>query len=185
MNRNIIAIILIVLAGGMYFTVTKGMLDQAKAVQVVNAEYSSAIANAEKLIAVRGQVLKDYNNLSADEKERLNMMLPNTVDNIRLIIDLNSIAVKRNLTLRNIKAVASTDGQKANAVDTTAIAVPILDTVTVSFSLSAPYREFITFLQTLEADLRIMDLTHLTMSANDTGTYDYSVEFKTYWMRTQ
>ena len=200
MNRNITATILIVLAAGIYFTVTQGMLDEAKAVQKVNAQYSAAIDSADQLIKVRDQVLKNYNNLSIDDKDRLNKMLPNTVDNIRLIIDLNSVALKHGFSLRNIKAAASSNGtgragqtavstpsvMPINSLnDSATIATPILDTVTVSFSVSAPYLQFISFMQDLEADLRIMDLTHLTMSANDTGTYDYSVEFKTYWMRAQ
>ncbi len=206
MNRNITATILIVLAAGIYFTVTKGILADAKAVQEVNTQYSSAIDGADQLIKVRDQVLKNYNNLSQDDRDRLNKMLPNTVDNIRLIIDLNSVALKHGFSLRNIKATASTGTQKGGAVPSVVapvmpanpmqmnsaanaraniIATPILDTVTVSFGVSAPYLQFISLMQDLEANLRIMDLTHLTMSANDTDTYDFSVEFKTYWMRTQ
>ena len=199
MNRNITATILIVLAAGIYFTVTQSMLDGAKAVQAVNVQYLAAIDSADQLIKVRDQVLKDYNTLSLDDKGRLNKMLPNTVDNIRLIIDLNSVALKHGFSLRNIKAVASAAGQKSTTASVSTpqmmpannmngantIATPLLDTVTVSFSVSAPYLQFISFMQDLEADLRIMDLTHLTMSVNDTGTYDYSLEFKTYWMRSQ
>jgi hypothetical protein len=199
MNRNITATILIVLAAGIYFTVTKSMLVDANAVQAVNTQYSSAIDGADQLIKVRDQVLKNYNDLSQDDRDRLNKMIPNTVDNIRLIIDLNSVALKHGFSLRNIKAVASAGTQKGNTTpasipptmtgsgvsNANIIATPILDTVAVSFSVSAPYLQFISLMQDLEANLRIMDLTHLTMTANDTGTYDYSVEFKTYWIRTQ
>ena len=204
MNRNITATILLVLAAGIYFTVTKGMLADAKAVQLVNTQYSSAIDSADQLIKVRDQVLKNYNNLSQDDRERLNKIVPNTVDNIRLIIDLNSVAMRHGFNLKNIKAVAAgTGNQKANgtaaAVASAAsspvivnnttksntIATPVLDTVTVSFSVTAPYQQFKSFLQDLEADLRIMDLTHLTMTANDSDVYDFNVEFKTYWMRSQ
>ena len=199
MNRNITATILVVLAIGIYLTVTKGMLADANAVQQVNVQYSTAIDSADQLIQVRDQVLKNYNGLSQDDRDRLDKMIPNTVDNIRLIIDLNSVALRHGFSLRNIKAVAGANAQNGNgtsgstapvmlsnnAANANVIATPVLDTVTVSFSVSAPYLQFISFMQDLEADLRIMDLTHLTMSANDTGTYDYNVEFKTYWMRTQ
>lgn len=199
MNRNIIATILIVLAAGIYFTVTRSMLDEAKAVQVVNEQYTTAMNSADQLIKVRDQVLKDYNNLSTEDRDRLNKMLPNTVDNIRLVIDLNNVAQQHGFTLKNIRATAAqsakSSGSASNLTPTqqinmnnnsnTNIAAPVLDTVSVSFSLSAPYLQFINFMQSLEADLRIMDLTHMTMTANDTGTYDYSVEFRTYWLRSQ
>ncbi len=203
MNRNITAILLIILAGGLYYTVTQGMLDETKAIRAVNTQYVSAITNAQQLIKVRDQVLKDYNNLSQDDRERLDKMVPNTVDNIRLIIDLNNIALKHGFSLKGIKAVASTDSQQKNparsgvaapitgssrslaAKDTSAIAIPTLDSVTVSFAVTAPYQQFITLLQDLESNLRIMDITRLSLSSNDTGVYEWSVELKTYWLRTQ
>ena len=190
---------MLVLAVGIYFTVTKTMLDEAKAVQVVNEQYTTAMTSADQLIKVRDQVLKDYNNLSTDDRDRLNKMLPNTVDNIRLVIDLNNVAQQHGFSLKNIRATAASSAKGSSAPSNltpaqqinlnnpsnTNIAAPVLDTVSVSFSVSAPYLQFITFMQTLEADLRIMDLTHMSLSANDTGTYDYSVEFRTYWLRSQ
>ncbi len=197
MNRNITATILIVLAIGIYFTVTKSLLSDADAIKAVNTQYSSAIASAEQLITVRDKVLKDFNNVSQEDRDRLSKMLPNTVDNIRLVIDLNSVALQHGFSLRNIKAVASSGAQKPSSpVPTIAagggginksniIPTPVLDTVTVSFSVSAPYLQFISLLQDLEANLRIMDVTHLSLTANDSGTYDWSVELKTYWLRSQ
>ena len=201
MNRNVTATILIILALGLYFTLTKGILTQANTIKAVNDQYVSAITSAEQLIKVRDQVLTDYNNLSPDDRARLDKMIPDTVDNIRLIIDLNSVALKHGFSLRNITAAASASTGAANSPSTnagqpgpstggfstgstgTTIPVPSLDTVTISFGVTAPYEDFISFLQDLEANLRIMDVTHLTVAANDTGTYDFSLQLKTYWLR--
>lgn len=192
MNRNVTAVILIVLAIGIYFTFTKDKIVEVKAVQAVNSEYSTAIKNADKLIEIRDAVLKDYNNLSTVDRERMEKMLPNTVDNIRLIIDLNSIALKRGFSLRNIKASANSasDGitpvATYNQFDDGTIPAPVLDTVSVSFSVTAPYQRFIDLLRDLEANLRIMDVTHLSVSAGeDAGSYDFGVELNTYWLRQQ
>jgi Tfp pilus assembly protein PilO len=193
MNRNITALILIVLAAGTYFTYTKGILEAAAGVKKINDQYSSAIASATKLINVRDKVLQDYNHIDPLDVARLDKMIPSTVDNIRFVIDMSNMARKDNITLRNIKAVASQNStaKVANSPralrgggDTASvIAAPTLDTVSVSFSLSATYEQFQTFLRDLEANLRVMDLTHLTVSASDSGTYDFSVELKTYWLR--
>jgi hypothetical protein len=168
-----------------------------KAIQAVNDEYISAIDSADKLIKLRDSVLKDYNALSDEDRIRIDKMIPNTVDNIRLVIDLNSVGLRHGFSLRDIKAVASSVASKqalpqaANKSSPTrspgldSIPTPTLDTVTVSFSVTAPYQQFIDLLHDLEANLRIMDLTHLTVSANTTGNYDFSVEFKTYWLRQQ
>jgi Tfp pilus assembly protein PilO len=198
MNRNITATILIVLAVGIYATYTRGVWADASAVKSVNDSYSSAIDNAQKLISVRDQVLKSYNNISADDRDRIDKMVPDTVDNIRLIIDLNSVALQHGFSLKNITAAAKSDSSgtspsaqgapaspdlSTSAADSLSIATPTLDTVTVSFNVTAPYQQFISFMQDLEASLRVMDLTHLTVSANDTGTYDFGVQLTTYWLR--
>jgi Tfp pilus assembly protein PilO len=199
MNRNITAVILLVLSVGIYFTVTRGIIADAEAVKSVNDQYSSAIANAEQLVKVRDQVNTDYNNISDADRARLDKMIPDTVDNIRLIIDLNSIAVRHGFSLKDIKAEAAADQSNPSSAGPASappvlaapaspdavpsITAPTLDTVTVSFDVSAPYEQFISFLQDLEASLRIMDVTHLTVTANDTGTYDFSVELNTYWLR--
>lgn len=188
MNKNVTAIILIVLAIGVYLTFTQARLDETKAIQEVNKQYLSAIANADQLIKVRDRVMEQYNNISAEDRDRLDKALPNSVDNIRLIIDLNSIAANHGFSLRNIRAAASSASTGSGTIVTqrssaSGISNPTLDTVTVSFSVTAPYQQFVEFMRSLEANLRIMDLTKLTVAANTGGTYDFSVELQTYWLR--
>jgi Tfp pilus assembly protein PilO len=195
MNKNVTATILIVLAIGTYFTVTKAKLAEVNAVRAINEQYISAISNADQLVKVRDKVLKDYNAIDETDRERLDKIVPNTVDNIRLVIDLNSVGLRHGFSLRNIKAAAGTSGssgssasQRPSTVTATrdgGISTPTLDTVSISFSVSAPYQQFIEFMRDLEANLRIMDLTHLTVAANSTGTYDFGVELKTYYLRQQ
>jgi len=193
MNRNFTATILIALAIALYFTFTSGVWNDAMAIKDVNDQYSGAITNAEQLISVRDKVLKNYNNISAGDRGNLDKMIPNTVDNIRLIINLNSVALQHGFSLKNITASTKTSSSDSSSNNSSVsngsnstsfnIAVPTLDTVAVTFSASAPYQQFISFTQDLEASLRIMDITHLTVTANDTGTYDFSVELNTYWLR--
>ena len=204
MNRNVTATILIALAVGIYATFTRGVWNDVTSIQAVNSQYSSALNSAEKLIAVRDQVLKSYNNISANDRDRVDQMIPNTVDNIRLIIDLNSVALRHGFSLKGITATNGTgssaspqaspsnpsspggapySGIGSAAASPLSISVPTLDTVNVSFSVTAPYQQFISFMQDLEASLRVMDMTHLSVSANDTGTYDFTVQLTTYWLR--
>ncbi len=198
MNRNITAIILIVLAIGIYMTFTKAKLAEVNEVRTINEQYLSAISNADQLIKVRDTVLNEYKALSETDRVRLDKMLPNTVDNIRLIIDLNSVALRHGFSLRNIKAAANgvvqsaapapapQDVGRSSAGGISSIPTPTLDTVSVSFNVSAPYQQFIDLLRELEANLRVMDVTHLSVSAGSTpGVYDFGVDLKTYWLRQQ
>lgn len=191
MNKNITPLILIVLAIGIYFTFTKGKLDELKEIKAVNAGYQQALDNSEKLIKVRDTVLKTYNNISEQDRERLEKMLPDNVDNVRLIIDVNGVGARHGLTLKNIKTSASS----ANATNAQGAATPsspranvvnvanTYDTVTLSFNVTTNYQTFINLMKDLEASLRIMDISKITLTANDTGNYEYGVELKTYWLK--
>jgi Tfp pilus assembly protein PilO len=189
MNKNATPLILIVLAIGLYFTVTTGKLDELKAIRAVNADYEQAINNSEQLIKVRDKVLKTYNDISEEDRQRLDKMVPNNVDNVRLIIDVNGVAARHGVSVKNIKTstASSNSTTQAQPPATTnkpkAAAGGVLDTVTLSFSVSTNYQTFIEFMKDLEASLRIMDISRITLTANDIGTYEYGVEIKTYWLK--
>ena len=186
MNRNLYATILVIMAIGLYFTVTKGILAEANVIRSSNNEYITAIKNAEDLIKVRDKVLADYNKLLPEDREKLNKFVPKSIDNIRLIIDLNNVALRYGFALKGIQASASNkipDTSSAPQMNSSVISAPVLDTVTVSFGVTAPYQQFISFLQDLEASLRILDISSLSVTANDSGVYEWKVDLKTYWLR--
>ena len=53
MNRNLTALILIILGIGLYVTITRAQWEEVSSMRAVNAQYSSAIANADRLVKVR------------------------------------------------------------------------------------------------------------------------------------
>jgi Tfp pilus assembly protein PilO len=200
MNRNATAIILIVLGIGIYFTVTRGLLATDSNIRTVNDQYVAAIASAEQLISIRDQARDQYNSISPDDRARLDKMIPSTVDNIRLIIDLNTLALKHGFSLRNVTAdvpSASTDSSGSTPVQsvpvaspsssgdsaTVSLSTPTLDTVNVSFGFTTTFDQFMSFLNDIQADLRIMDINHMSVTANDDGTYSVTLNLTTYWLR--
>ena len=201
MNRNIIATLMLVLAIGIYLTVTKDVLDQASVEQGVNDQYTSAIAKAEDLLKRRDDISKQFNSVSEDQKAKLDKMIPNTVDNIRLVIDMDNIADKHSLVLSGIRANVSTDAVSTAAPSTAPqgpgpvsnpglnvggpipAAQPTLQAVTITFGVTATYDQFISLMKDLESNLRIMDLTHLSLSSSENGKYTYSVTLQTYWFK--
>ncbi len=192
MNKNATALILIVLAIGIFFTFTRGKLAELKSIQAVNKDYQKAIDNSAELVKVRDSVLKSYNDISETDRDRLNKIVPDNVDNVRLIIDVkDDIAARHGLLLKNIKTAspdaATTQGTaQAGAAPDSAAGMSTGEkygVVTLSFSVSTSYETFVNFLKDLEASLRIMDISRLSIAAGDKGTYDFSVDIKTYWLK--
>lgn len=189
MNKNITPLILIVLALGIYFTFTRSKLDELKSIRSVNVQYKQAIDNSEKLVKVRDQVRDTYNKISQDDRENLEKMLPDNVDNVRLIIDVNGVAARHGLALKSIKTSTVEDKNTASGKTNTGQTSGSTkisntqDTVTLSFNVASNYQTFINFLKDLEASLRIMEISKITLDASDNGVYDYGVEIKTFWLK--
>jgi Tfp pilus assembly protein PilO len=186
MNRNLLATILIVAAIGIYFTITKSMIADAQSVKADNSQLSAALASADQIIKARNDITTQYQQISEDNRTRIDKMIPSAVDNIRLVIDLNNLALQNHFALSDVKASvpssANSPGRAAATTQTT-VGEPVLDKVQVTFSAVTTYDQFLQFMQALEANLRIMDLSHLTVAANDDGTYSFSAQFQTYWLR--
>jgi Tfp pilus assembly protein PilO len=190
MNRNITALILIVLGVGIYFTVTQNLIDADKEILAVNDAYTSAIKNAQSLIATREKVQKEYNNISLEDRVRLDKMIPSSVDNIHLIVDISKLGIAKGFALKNLKADLVDNNinngpTMAAPVGTNSTTLPTLtlSNIKVSFNVIAPYNGFIDLMRDLESSLRIMDITRLSVKATDNGIYDFNVEMNTYWLR--
>jgi len=56
-------------------------------------------------------------------------------------------------------------------------------TLSMSFSTTGSYESFLALLGSLEKSLRIIDVTGLQFSANESGLYDFSVTARTYWLK--
>lgn len=184
MNKNATPIILLILAIGIYFTFTTGRLEELKSIKLVNAGYEEALINSEKLIKVRDTVRDNYNKIDPIDRTKLDKMVPDNVDNVRLIIDANGIAARRGLSIKNVKTSATNilSGETPERVEGFN-SNPTLDTVTLSFSVTTSYQNFINLLRDIEASLRIMDVTKITLQTGEGQNYDYGVEIKTYWLK--
>ncbi len=186
MNKNATPLILIVLSLGIYFTYIRAKIDEVKTVQVVNAEYQKAISDSKTLTDERDSVLATYNKIDPLDRERLEKMIPDNEDNVRLIIDLNAIASRHGLSIKNVKTAipknttTPANGDKAPQ----GIILPgTYNTVTLSFDTIASYSNFLNFLKDLQASLRITEVSKVSLKASDTGNYDYNVEIKTFWLK--
>lgn len=173
----------------MYFTITTKILAEAKIVKLSNDEYKTAIDNAKRLIEVRDKVIAKYNDLSEKDRAKLDKIIPKSVDNIRLIIDTNAVAYGKGLPLKNV-SVSVEGASSGSAQDEPAISgeseisTPVLGKAKVSFDVDATYQQFIGFLQTIESNLRIMDVDSLSLTASEDGMYNWKVGLTTYWLKT-
>lgn len=153
-------------------------------------ELDQALARSEDIIKVRDNLKTKYNSFTEEELERASVLLPDNIDNIRLIIDIDAMAKKYNLVARNIAVEDPKDGQDKAASTAATRQLGSLGAGSskygvrsVRFSVLAPYDSLLQFLRDLEDSLRLLDVTSVSFTSADSGLYDVTVNLKTYWLK--
>lgn len=194
MNKIIFQIILVVVSVALFFSFVDPLYrseDEINpGIKKLNAEiqkYNDAIDKSEQLIEERDRLIQVKNDIDENSKIRLERLLPDSIDNIRLIIDINNIAKPYGLVLKNLR-LAGIDEKKKGADDLSVREVAIggndtIGSVTLGFSVSARYETFKQFMRDLESSLRLVDVTDLSIKSTDKDFYDFDVTLKTYWLR--
>lgn len=148
---------------------------------------SGSLDTAATLAKSREALIATYNSIPKADLDNLKTLLPDSVNNIRLIIQINSLATKNGLSLlRNVDYQAAI--QDPTTQDNPDIVKRPYGEFSISFQTSGQYKNFLAFLSDLEQNLRLVDVTKVEFSATDqtqalAGSTTFKVTLKTYWLK--
>jgi len=193
MGRLIFSTAAIILAGVIFFIFTQPTYDKVGQLKAQIAEYDQALEKAAQLATLRDTLLSRFNSFKPEDIDRLQKMLPDHVDNVRLILDMDELARSLGLSIQNVNISSSGDA-KGEAIGAIGPDSRKFDSLKFSFSVNATYEKFLTFLQDLQSSLRLIDITSLTIApagntlvagagATPQPLYNFTIEFKTYWLK--
>ncbi|HRH24961.1 MAG TPA: type 4a pilus biogenesis protein PilO [Candidatus Paceibacterota bacterium] len=180
-------IYLIILIGASVMVFSALIGPKYKQVQALKTEISTfdtRLSTAEALKVSREDLIAKYNSISKTDLDNIKVLLPDSVDNIRLIIQLDALATKNGLSsLRDVQY----DTQKTEQapVQQNAVQKPYGE-FTMSFSTSGPYKNFLSFISDLEQNLRLVDVSEVKFSQGNPNLVDslsYNIKLKTYWLK--
>lgn len=174
-----------------FITVVKPRYTQLKTVRKDVMASGVNLSTANKLAASREALIAKYNTLSKADLDNLKTLLPDSVGNIRLIIQINALANKNGLSvLRNVDYKSDTvDSKTATATTTPDVSKKPYGEFTISFQTSGQYNNFLSFVSDLEQNLRIVDVVSVEFATNESaqqgavGLMNYKVTLKTYWLK--
>ncbi len=134
-------------------------------------ELSGYVDKAAKAQTKINELDQKYKNFPPGANEKMNTMIPEKIDDVRLTMDITDLAAIHGISLANpsIKEVA---GDKNS---------PVKEHL-VSISIEAPYSTFRKFLNDLEYWLQIRDITNLSITAgeNASAPMQIKMDFITY-----
>ena len=180
MTKYLFPLLLVVIALGLFFGFTQPLLDQLTSLQKEQASIGEVLQNTGSLARTRDTLLNRYNEITAENKARLAKALPDQVDNVRLIIDIDAVASRFGLKLKNIVVQSDPATSKSNSIGPDGKKYA---TFNLSFDVQASYDTMRTFLLALDQSLRIIDVTGVSFAADDKDQNTYTIHLQTYWLK--
>jgi len=176
-------------AFGIFFMYTQPTYDEARALTQEIDRYNQALERAAELQQLRDELLTQFNSFNPEDLERLQKLLPDHVDNVRLVLDLDSLARQHDMAVESVTVSTSASAASSgSSLGSIGASQQRYDSLTLRFSTQATYPVFVEFLKQLESSLRIVDLVALSLSPQSgllfgETTYRFDITIKTYWLK--
>lgn len=178
--KSLTPLILIILAIGSFFILIDPKFDDIKKLQDEMSDNQELIDIAVELRREREELQNKFNRISPEEREKLGKVLPDAVDNVRLINDINNIASDFGISLNDISINDTGTQSGETVVDKTG---KIYGEINLDFSISSRYDTFKEFMYSLERSLRLVDIESFSVGAEEGVFYNFRVSLNTYWLR--
>lgn len=191
-------VILIGIAVSVFFVFTNPFYEKVSLLRAQVASYDEALSNSKAFETERDKLTAKFNAIDKDNLSKLQKLLPENVDNIRLILEIEKIAAPYGMTLKDVKydTVSKETKTQPQGVMQGGVAGQTLSkdygTWNFEFSTAGTYNNFLKFMVDLEKNLRIVDIASITFSSGSGNTsfgsasseiYKFNFKIKTYWLK--
>jgi len=181
MSRQIFSTFLIIISVTAFLMYVNPNYEEVRILKAESKEFDEALVKSRELHRVRDGLLSKYNTFSSTDLKKLEKLLPDNVDNVRLILDLDGIASRHGLQVSNL-SIATEEKDVSKVVTDSSSQV---GKIGLSLKVNASYNDFKNFVRDLEQSLRIVDVKSLNF-APKTGVdekIDFNLTINTYWLK--
>jgi len=201
MFRFLIPTILIIISVAGFLMFTQPMYQELNLLRKDVAAYSIALNNSRALDAEQNELIKKQNAINVNDLKRLEKLLPDSVDNIKLILEIEKIASPYGMILQDVKyEVLKEEEVDSEIFDPRRSNQLKIDNNQdygiwdLEFAVQGTYYDFLNFIKNLEKNLRIVDISSIEFiseSKTNTGLnlnsnnnyYKFKFKIKTYWLK--
>lgn len=190
MTKLTFPILLIILSVGIFFMYIDPTYGEIKETIQEQERFDQALDKSKELQEIRDRLLTRYNTFSSSDLDRLTKLLPDNVDNVRLVLDIDHIASTYGMRIKDV-TIDTEEERKEGTIGPTKNKY---ESVTLSFSMASSYDNLIKFIRDMEKSLRIVDITNISLIALpaqldkeglpiEQDFYKYNISVKTYWLK--
>lgn len=133
--------------------------------------------HGQELQKTKAELIAKFKSIPEEEAARLLNFLPDTVDNVRLLVDIDAIAKRKRLNISGLRIntnEAQQEGENQGGIGK----------VSMDFTVVSDYGEMKDLLVELEESLRMVDVRKISVAGGtDSRTVSTTVTIDTYWLR--
>jgi len=197
MGKLITIIVLMAVSTATFMMYVAPTYDHINAVKAKIARLDQALSKTRDIRRIRQSLSTRFSEFSESNLEKLQKMLPDHVDNVRLVLDIDGIASQYGMRLKN---VAIQDNKKSSQ-DSSSSSDAIIgagrvkqegghQSLVLQFEVEATYAEFVKFLSDIESSLRLVDLVEMSVASSSGSEekladpkYTFTLALKTHWLK--
>lgn len=154
-------------------------------------EYDDTLSQVDQLQSELNDELEKRDAITNDQLARLDRLLPETVDTVRFLIELDQIAAQHGMSVNDVSfsgaptRFGGSGGNNGNGGE-----VASYNSLEASFSVSGPYADVQNFMRDIERSSRLLDITNFSLTTDpggsneeslQVGSNEYQFTLRTYW----
>ncbi|KKP56483.1 MAG: hypothetical protein UR80_C0018G0007 [Parcubacteria group bacterium GW2011_GWB1_35_5] len=177
---SIIAYIILALSVGYAFVYPS--MGEVSILMDEKEKYETSLEMVNNIENKKNELLTEFNKISAEDKKDIDTVLPNSLNFVRLVSQISSVASKYNIVIdkTSYRKTSPSSGESIGEEQSETM----FDSAIINFSFSASYPNFKNFTDDLEKSLRILDIRNIKITTGEKKEYIYEVEFETYWLKS-
>lgn len=188
-----IPIILIIVSIGVFFTYIDKEYSDILELNKVKKDFVNQELKTRQIIKERRELIEKYEKIDSVSEKALEKLLPNQVDNVELIVDIQRI-IKENGIGIQISDI-SLDESNNNIQKTKNGQIEFEDgkknynSIDVSFSFTTKYEIFKRFMNNIKKSLRVLDVVsvgfkpQITKIGESSDNFKFDIKLRTYWLK--
>jgi Tfp pilus assembly protein PilO len=182
MIRTITPIFSIIIGISIFFFFTQPMFAEIKQAQGETTQYTQAVKTAEARNEQLNEKQKEKRSHSPEDLERLDALVPQAIDEVKILADLSEIARKHTMLFGNVSITKSeddgVDGAQGNSREV--VGYESLAHTDIEFSLIGTYDQFKSLLADVESSLVMLEVQDINFSTGEGLFQQYTIAVRLY-----
>ncbi len=182
MLRTLTPVFAIIIAIVVYFFFSKPIFEEIILIKEDVKKFETAIAKADDVQSELRALIAKKNSYGMIELGRLDALMPDRVDEVKLLADLKEMSRSLNILMGNFEVSRQTTlvDDSASGADVSLVNYADMYYSDISFSIIGTYEKLKQLLMNIERSLTLLDVINVTLGTSGADLMQFDITVRTY-----